>query len=140
MPTTLTVANVVSTTTATSTFGGNVSPSTDNAYSLGVSGKRWSTLYSHILNTGDLVFGNNFDLLEATDSGGTIASTTGAAMIWKNQNGQSIFQLDQNGNLAVSGDICTSNVNCFSQTATARFCGIVIDRVVQPVGGIEWEP
>ncbi len=103
----------------TSTFAGNLTPALDNTYSLGSSvTNRWKTVWSQSLNTGDLVFGNNFRLLEATTTDGSFATTTGAAMYWQNQFGQNIFNLDQNGNLALSGDICTSNVNCFDQIAS----------------------
>ena len=93
------------------TIGGNLLPSADNTYSLGGVGARWSNLYAGTTTVGDLVFGNNFRILEAASSSAT------QAMIWRNQNGQNIFNLDQNGNLALSGDICTSNVNCFNQIA-----------------------
>jgi uncharacterized protein (TIGR02145 family) len=103
----------------TSTFAGNVLPGTDNTYSLGASGNRWSNIYVGTSTVGDLVFGNNFRLLEATNTEGINGSTTEAdTMVWRNQNGQNIFNLDENGNLALSGDICTSNINCFNQMAS----------------------
>ncbi len=103
----------------TSTFAGSLTPALDNTYSLGSSvTNRWKTVWSQTLNTGDLVFGNNFRLLEATTTDGSFATTTGAAMYWQNQFGQNIFNLDQKGNLALSGDICTSNVNCFDELAS----------------------
>ncbi|MCX6716782.1 MAG: hypothetical protein NTV72_02585, partial [Candidatus Taylorbacteria bacterium] len=94
----------------TSTLLGHVLPGTDNTYSLGASGNRWASLYSQTLNTGDLVFANDFRLLEASPA------STSQAMIWKNQNGKEMFNLDENGNLALAGDICTSDVNCFNKT------------------------
>ncbi len=103
----------------TSTFAGNLLPALDNTYSLGSSvTNRWKTVWSQTLNTGDLVFGNNFRLIEATTTDGSFATTTGAAMYWRNQFGENIFNLDQNGNLALAGDICTSNVNCFDKIAS----------------------
>jgi hypothetical protein len=90
----------------TTTFAGNVMPGKDNTYSLGTSTARWSTLYSHVLNTGDVLFGNNFDLLEAKNPDGTIATNTGAGMVWENGTGTPIFSLDASGNLAVNGDVC----------------------------------
>jgi len=45
-------------------------PYTDNAYSLGINTRRWSTLYSQTLNTGDVVFKNNVTLTEAIDANG----------------------------------------------------------------------
>ena len=99
------------------TVTGNLLPCADNTYSLGGSvTNRWSTLWSHVLNTGDIAFGNNFRLLEATTSDGSIDTGTGAAMNWNNQYGQRIFSLDMNGNLTLTGDICATNSTCVSKS------------------------
>jgi hypothetical protein len=106
----------------TTTFDSALLPSADNTYSLGASGSRWSTLYSQTLNTGDLIFGNNFDLLESKNPNGTIATSTGAGMVWENGTGTPIFSLDASGNLAVNGsitaggDVCAFGTQCLSST------------------------
>jgi hypothetical protein len=82
----------INTPSATSTINGN----------LYVNG----TLRGSNVYTGDLFFGNGFSMTEATN--------TPAGLYLKNQNNVQIANVDENGNLALAGDICTSNVNCFS--------------------------
>ena len=100
--------------TGTTTITGNLMPGADNVYSLGASTTRWATLYSHLLNTGDVVFGNKFDLLEAMNPDGTFATGANAAMVWENGTGTPMFKLDYLGNLTVNGDVCAYGTQCLS--------------------------
>jgi hypothetical protein len=101
----------------TSTFTGNVLPSVDNTYQLGATTTRWSaiyasTTYAHTSVVGDVVFGNNFDLLEVKNPDGTFATTTGAGMVWENGIGTPMFSLDAGGDLAVNGSIIAGGDVC----------------------------
>ena len=100
----------------TTTISGNLMPGLDNVYSLGTSTARWSTLYSHLLNTGDVVFGNKFDLLEAMNPDGSFATGSNAAMVWENDTGTPMFKLDYLGNLTVDGDVCAYGTQCLSSS------------------------
>jgi hypothetical protein len=106
----------VATTTATPSFmidqNGLISVNTPGATStwtgnLYVKG----TLRSTNSYVGDLVFGNGFRFTEATG--------TTQALLTKNQAGDTVANLDEKGNLALSGDICTDNANCFSSLASS---------------------
>jgi hypothetical protein len=85
---------VVGTTTART-----ILPEADNLYSLGASGRRWANLYAATTTVGDLVFANQFRIVE-TDN-----LTTTQALIFKNQKGEEIMRLDERGNLTLAGII-----------------------------------
>jgi hypothetical protein len=85
---------VVGTTTART-----ILPEADNLYSLGAPGFRWANLYAATTTVGDLVFANQFRIVE-TDN-----LTTTQALIFKNQRGEEIMRLDERGNLTLAGII-----------------------------------
>jgi hypothetical protein len=85
---------VVGTTTAQT-----ILPEADNLYSLGAPGLRWANLYAATTSVGDLIFANQFRIVE-TDN---LATTQ--ALIFKNQRGEEIMRLDERGNLNLAGII-----------------------------------
>jgi hypothetical protein len=74
-------------------------PEADNLYSLGAPGLRWANLYAATTSVGDLIFANQFRVIE-TDN---LATTQ--ALIFKNQRGEEIMRLDERGNLTLAGII-----------------------------------
>ncbi|MFA6554524.1 MAG: hypothetical protein WCS89_03370 [Candidatus Paceibacterota bacterium] len=62
--------------------------------------------------TGDLFFANNFSFTEAQP----INSTTTQALYLKSQKGERVLSIDDLGNVNISGDICSNNVTCVSQS------------------------
>jgi hypothetical protein len=77
----------------------NIIPFSDNVYSLGAPGFRWANIYAATTTVGDLVFANQFRIVE-TDN---LATTQ--ALIFKNQRGEEIMRLDERGNLTLAGII-----------------------------------
>jgi hypothetical protein len=105
--------------TGLSTFAGNVVPALDNTYSLGGSSTmRWSTIYTATTSVGDLLFGNNFRIVEATTTSGQASTSNSVinSVVWKNENSQQIFNLDENGNLSLTGDVCAFGADCLAET------------------------
>jgi len=90
-----------SATSTTVNFTGYISsdfiPSADNTYSLGSSSYRWANLYAATTSVGDLLFGNEFRITEST--------STLQSLIFKNQKGEKIMELDENGNLSIAGEL-----------------------------------
>jgi len=76
-------------------------PQADNLYSLGAAGLRWANLYAATTTVGDLVFRNDFRFVE------TDASTSPQALILKNQRGEEIMRIDEEGNLKIKGIIAS---------------------------------
>jgi hypothetical protein len=85
---------VVGTTTART-----ILPEADNLYNLGAPGLRWANLYAATTTVGDLVFANQFRIVE-TDN---LATTQ--ALIFKNQRDEEIMRIDEKGNLTLAGII-----------------------------------
>jgi len=81
--------------------GNNVLPGSDNTDSLGSPSLRWANLYAATTTVGDLVFGNEFKIVE-TDS-----SSTSQAIILKNQRGEEIMRIDEDGNMTITGELFT---------------------------------
>ncbi|MDI6882902.1 MAG: MopE-related protein, partial [Patescibacteria group bacterium] len=71
-------------------------PQTDNTYDLGASGQRWANLYAATTTVGDLVFANQFRITEAT--------TSPNSLIFLNQKGEKIAELDEQGNFTTKGN------------------------------------
>jgi len=72
-------------------------------YSLGTSTLKWANIFAATTTVGDLVFGNNFRITEATSTEGL------QTIVFKNHNGQDIMSLDENGNLIVPGSILSAS-------------------------------
>ena len=90
-----------SATSTTVNFTGYISsdfiPSAHNTYSLGSSSYKWADLYAVTTHVGDLLFGNEFRITEST--------STLQSLIFKNQKGEKIMELDENGNLSIAGEL-----------------------------------
>jgi hypothetical protein len=85
---------IVGTTTAQT-----ILPEADNLYSLGASGRRWANLYAATTSVGDLLFANEFRIVE-TDNSASLQ-----ALIFKNQRGEEIMTIDEKGNVTFAGVI-----------------------------------
>jgi hypothetical protein len=85
---------IVGTTTAQT-----ILPEADNLYSLGASGRRWANLYAATTSVGDLLFANEFRIVE-TDNSAPLQ-----ALIFKNQRGEEIMTIDEKGNITFAGVI-----------------------------------
>ncbi|MFA6294855.1 MAG: hypothetical protein WC666_00335 [Candidatus Paceibacterota bacterium] len=60
--------------------------------------------------TGDLIFANNFRFTEA------LSDAVPQALFLQNQKGDSILNIDEEGNLNILGDICSNSVTCFNRS------------------------
>ena len=85
---------IVGTTTAQT-----ILPQSDNFYSLGAPGLRWANLYAATTSVGDLLFANEFRIVE-TDNSAPLQ-----ALIFKNQRGEEIMTIDEKGNVTFAGVI-----------------------------------
>ncbi len=82
-------------------IGGNLTPTTNNAYSLGTSGNKWSDIWVVTSNVGDIAFANDFRATEiVTDEGND-------ALAFVNDKGVQIMVVDSDGNLFVKGEVRT---------------------------------
>jgi len=62
---------------------------------------------------GDLFFANNFSFTEAPLDG------TPQGLLLKNQNGSTTLSIDENGNLTVTGDVCSNGAQCWGKSLNA---------------------
>jgi hypothetical protein len=67
------------------------------------------TLHATKSYVGDLIFANNFRFIEAPDA------AVPQSLFLQNQKGDSILNIDENGNLNILGDICSNSTNCFNK-------------------------
>jgi hypothetical protein len=106
---------IANSTSATSTFYGfiDVLGTGTNSTST-ISSNLWvkGTLRSNLSYVGDLIFANNFAFTEALP----INSTTTQGLYLNNQKGNRIFGIDENGNMNITGDICSKNVACVNES------------------------
>ena len=84
-------------------IAGDIVPTDNSLYSLGTSTLKWANIFAATTTVGDLVFGNNFRITEATSTEGL------QTIVFKNHNGQDIMSLDENGNLIVPGSILSAS-------------------------------
>lgn len=76
----------------------NLNPTNDNSISLGISGKRYTTLWSVALNTGDINFANDWTIREWPC---TLDDVQNRSLTWMRKNTNLGLQfLDDEGNLA----------------------------------------
>jgi len=87
-------------------IAGDIAPTSDNLYSLGTSTLRWSNIFAASSTVGDLIFGNDFRFVEDYE--------TPQALILKNQKGEEIMRLDENGNMILAGGITSSSTQANS--------------------------
>ena len=59
---------------------------------------------------GDLIFANGFRFTEAS------STATPQSLYLQNQKGDSIFNVDENGNLNLLGDVCSGSSSCFGKS------------------------
>jgi len=72
---------------------GNLIPSTDNTYALGSSSQRWAHLYAASSTIGDLIFLNNFRIVETKPNEGI------QALIVKDQRNEEVMRINEKGEL-----------------------------------------
>jgi len=93
-------------------IAGDIVPTADNLYSLGTSTLRWARLYAASTTVGDLIFGNDFRIIEEAPS------STPQALIFRNQNSQEIMRLDENGNMTLAGSLNISSTNSLASSTS----------------------
>jgi len=86
-------------------IAGDIVPSSDNAYDLGKSTLRWANLYAASTTVGDLIFNNNFRIVE------TQPEEKIQGIIIKNQKNETIATFKENGELKLEGGISLGNEN-----------------------------
>jgi len=84
---------------------GDIAPSSDNAYDLGKSTLRWAHLYAASTTVGDLIFNNNFRIVE------TQPEEEIQGIVIKNQKNETIATFKENGELKLEGGISLGNEN-----------------------------
>ncbi|MCD6412162.1 phage tail tape measure protein, partial [bacterium] len=84
---------------------GDIVPSSDNAYDLGKSNLRWAHLYAASTTVGDLIFNNNFRIVE------TQPEEEIQGIVIKNQKNETIATFKENGELKLEGGISLGNEN-----------------------------
>ncbi len=107
-------------------------PESDNTYSLGASGIRWSNLFAATSTVGDLVFGNDFRFTEAT------STDLLQELLLKNQRGEEILKIDELGNLTVGGVInglvgrikgALAELGLYIQDGIAKVSELITDKI-----------
>jgi len=86
---------------------GDIAPTSDNAYDLGKSNLRWANLYAASTTVGDLIFNNNFRIVE------TKPNETIQALMVRNQNGEEVIRINEKGEIS-SQSINTYNLNTYN--------------------------
>jgi len=86
-------------------IAGDIVPSSDNAYDLGKSTLRWANLYAASTTVGDLIFNNNFRIVE------TQPEEEIQGIVIKNQKNETIATFKENGELKLEGGIFLGNEN-----------------------------
>ena len=87
-------------------IAGDIVPTANNLYSLGTSTLKWSNIYAASSTVGDLIFGNDFRFVEDYE--------TPQALILKNQNGEEVMRVDENGNMILIGSISSNSTQASS--------------------------
>ena len=94
-------------------IAGDIVPTANSLYSLGTSTLKWSNIYAASSTVGDLIFGNDFRFVEDYE--------TPQALILKNQNGEEVMRVDENGNMILIGSISSNSTQASSsQTGEAE--------------------
>ena len=73
---------------------GNLIPSADDTYTLGSSSQRWAHLYAASSTIGDLIFLNNFRIIE------TKPNETTQALIVRNQRNEEVMRVNERGEIS----------------------------------------
>lgn len=111
-------------------IAGDIVPTADNLYSLGTSTLRWSNIFAASSTVGDLIFSNDFRFVEDYE--------TPQALILKNQKGEEVMRVDENGNLTIGGkliEISSPAENEISSLASlARDINSLIKDALQSLG------
>jgi len=94
---------------------GDIAPTSDNAYDLGKSNLRWANLYAASTTVGDLIFNNNFRIVE------TKPNETIQSLIIKNQKNKEIMKVNENGELKIK-KVKTTGITIYDSITGQPYC------------------
>jgi len=101
--------------TTTPAFGlqiaGDIVPTISSLYALGSTTLKWANIYTASSTVGDLIFGNDFRITEDYE--------IPQSLVFKNQKGDEIMRLDENGNLIIKGSIFASSSMLIGASSSA---------------------
>ena len=94
---------------------GDIAPTSDNAYDLGKLDLRWANLYAASTTVGDLIFNNNFRIVE------TKPNETIQSLIVRNQKNKEIMRVNENGELKIK-KVKTTGITIYDSITGQPYC------------------